>query len=204
MAARDVGKKAGTVSDGGSAGSLEVTRFLLAYGDGDRSAFDQMLPLVYSELRRIARRQLRRLRPGDTLDTTGLVHEAYVKLLGQQPATWNGRGHFFAIAARAMRQILVNYALHKQTLKRSSHQVDADIESAEAVSIGPEGQLLELNAALEKLELVDQRLPRVVECRFFAGMTEEETAVALNVSLRTVQRDWKLARGWLQEVLLEG
>lgn len=179
----------------------DVTRLLAVARHGDPDAFNHLMPLVYAELRQIARRQLRRLRPGDTLGTTGLVHEAYLKLIDQKRASWQDRNHFFAIAARAMRQILVNHALRQQTLKRGGGQAAATTAGAQVAAPEPEARLLELDAALDRLEELDPRLSRVVECRFFAGLTEEETANSLGVSLRTVQRDWKLARGWLQEDL---
>lgn len=167
-------------------------------------AYRRFLPPVYAELRRIARRQLRRLRPGETLGTTVLVHEAYLKLAGRNGAAWLDRSHFFAIAARAMRQVLVNYALRQQAIKRGGRdRIVALDASAELPAPEPEARLLALDGALDRLEALDERLARIVECRFFAGLTEEETAASLGVSLRTVQRDWKLARGWLHEELAE-
>lgn len=183
--------------------SQEITRLLIAFGDGDRSAFDRLIPLVYGELQRIARRQLRRLRPGETLGTTGLVHEAYIKLVDREQASWQGRNHFFAIAARAMRQILVNHAIAKQTEKRGGGRVPVELDETRIAAPEPEARLLALDEALIQLAELDARLPRVVECRFFAGLTEKETAEALGVSLRTVQRDWKAARAWLREELGE-
>lgn len=181
--------------------SQSVTRLLMAFGEGDGAAFDRLIPLVYGELRQIARRQLRRMRPGETLGTTGLVHEAYIKLVDQERSSWQDRNHFFSIAARAMRQILVNYALAKQTEKRGGGQAAMELDEARVAAPEPEAQLLALDAALERLEELDPRLPRVVECRFFAGLTQDETALALGVSERTVRRDWRRARAWLQEEL---
>lgn len=183
--------------------SPEITRLLVAFGDGDRAAFDRLMPLVYAELQGIARRQLRRLRPGDTLGTTGLVHEAYIKLVDQEQASWRDRNHFFSIAGRAMRQILVNYVLAKQAEKRGGGRAALELDEARVAAAQPETRLLDLHEALERLAELDPRLPRVVECRFFAGLTEEETAAALGVSLRTVQRDWRAARAWLHEDLGE-
>jgi RNA polymerase sigma factor (TIGR02999 family) len=179
----------------------DITRLLATIRQGDAEAYNHLIPLIYAELRQIARRQLRRLKPGDTMNTTGLVHEAYIKLVDQKQASWQDRNHFFAIAARAMRQILVNHALRRQALKRGGGQADATTAGAQIAAPEPEARLLELDAALDRLEELDPRLSRVVECRFFAGLTEEETATSLGISLRTVQRDWKLARGWLQEDL---
>lgn len=183
--------------------SQNITRLLTAIGEGDHAAFDQLMPLVYSELHQIARRQMRRLWPGQTLDTTGLVHEAYIRLIDQKQASWHDRDHFFSIVACSMRQILVNYAVHKQTEKRGGGQAPVEFDEMKmSVSVPePETRLLELDAALKRLEELDSRLPRVVECRFFAGLTQEETARALGVTERTVRRDWQRARAWLQEEL---
>lgn len=184
--------------------ATDITRLLLACGEGDRNALDRLMPLVYAELHRVARRQLRRLRPGDTLGTTGLVHEAYLKVVDQERAGWRDRNHFFSIAARAMRQILVNYAKRKQTEKHGGGRAAATLDEAQAAAAEPEVGLLDLDRALERLEELDPRLPRVVECLVFAGYTQEETAKALEVSARTVWKDWQRARVWLQEELRDG
>jgi RNA polymerase sigma factor (TIGR02999 family) len=181
--------------------SDSITRLLQAFGEGDRGAFDSLMPLAYTELREIARRQLRRLRPGETLSTTALVHEAYIKLVDQDQASWQDRNHFFSIAARAMRQILVNYAVRKQTEKHGGGQVAVDIDEVRLAPRETEAWLLMLDAALVRLETLDPRLPRIVECRFFAGYSEDETAAALDISTRTVRRDWQRARAWLHEEL---
>lgn len=182
--------------------SRDVTQLLIASGAGDRAALDQLIPLVYDELQRIARRQLHRLRPGDTLGTTVLVHEAYVKLVDQERAGWQDRRHFFSIAARAMRQVLVDYARHKHRDKRGGGAEVLPLdEERVAAAASDEVWLLELHAALERLEELDPRLPRVVECLFFAGFTQKETAEALGVSARTVWQDWQRARAWLHEEL---
>ncbi len=183
------------------AAARDVTRLLAVARHGDPDAFNHLMPLVYAELRQIARRQLRRLRPGDTLHTTGLVHEAYIKLYDQKRASWQDRHHFFSIAARAMRQILVNQALHRQALKRGCGEGNVALDDEQIPALEPEAQLIALDAALDRLEKIDARLSDVVECRFFGGLTEEEAAATLGVSLRTVQRDWKLARAWLREEL---
>lgn len=182
--------------------SRDVTQLLIACGEGDRVALDQLIPLVYDELQRIARRQLHRLRPGDTLGTTGLVHEAYVKLVDQDRAGWRDRRHFFSIAARAMRQVLVDYARHKHREKRGGGAAMLPLDEERVAAGGSdEAWLLELHVALERLEELDPRLPRVVECLFFAGFTQKETAEALGVSARTVWQDWQRARAWLHEEL---
>lgn len=185
--------------------SQEISRLLVAFGDGDREAFDRLIPLVYAELHQIARRQLRQLRPGDTLGTTGLVHEAYLKLVDQTRASWRDRNHFFSIAARAMRQILVDYARHKHAEKRGGDAAAVTLDEEHVAAVQPdEVWLLDLNAALERLAEIEPRLARVVECRFFAGYTQDETAEALGVSTFTVWRDWTLARAWLHAELGEG
>lgn len=181
--------------------SRDITRLLLALDEGDQDAFDRLLPLVYQELRHIARRQLRRLRPGDTLATTGLVHEAYIKLVDGDRADWNDRNHFYSIAARAMRQVLVNRVAYKQAGKRGGGRAPVTLHESQLLEPPPATRLLELDAALHRIGELDPRLPRIVECRFFAGLTESETAQALGISERTVRRDWQRARAWLQEEL---
>lgn len=179
-----------------------VTRLLLACGEGDREAFDQLVPLVYSELHQIARRQLHRLRPGDTLSTTGLVHEAYVKLVDQERAGWKDRNHFYSIAARAMRQVLVDYARRKLTAKHGAGVARVTLDEALiSARESDEAWLIELHVALDRLEEIDARLPRVVECLYFAGYTLEETATALDVSVSTVRRDARAAKAWLRQEL---
>jgi serine/threonine-protein kinase len=163
-------------------------------------ALEQLVPLVYRDLQQLARRQLRGTHL-PTLNTTSLVHEAYLKLAGADAPGWEHRGHFFAVASMAMRQIVVDYARHSHAQKRGGA---APIERLDAEQIAVEAQaeaLIELDEALRRLNALDERLPRIVECRFFTGLTAEETAEALGVSLRTVERDWKRARAWLREEL---
>lgn len=191
-----------TATIGREVSARDITRLLVSVQQGgDAGTFDRLFSLVYTELRQIARRQLRRMRPGETLATTGLVHEAYIKLVDQKQVSWQDRNHFYSIAARAMRQILVNYAEKKQAEKRGGGQAPVTLDEAQVVAPEAEARLLELDAALEHLEQLDPRLSRVVECRFFAGLSENETAAAMGVSRRTVQRDWKLARVWLEAEL---
>lgn len=181
-----------------AAGPDDITRLLLAHREGDAEALRSLMPLIYTDLRRLARRQLYDRRSGNTLDTTSLVHEAYLKLVDQSRASWQDRGHFFAVAALAMRQIIVDYARRAQAKKRGGKE---PLRSLEGVQIAVEAQadtLVELDEALRRLASLGERLTRVVECRFFAGLTEEETAQALGVSVRTVARDWKRARAWLR------
>ncbi len=179
----------------------QVTELLVAVRGGDRSAFDRLLPRVYGELRRLARRQLGRERHGHTLLATDLVHEAYMKLVDQSGVEWQGRAHFFAVAARAMRQVLIDYARKRATEKRGGDLLRTTLgDRAFAAAYSPE-QLLALDQALDRLAELDERLPRVVEMRFFAGLKEQEIAEVLGTSERTIQRDWARARAWLYREL---
>lgn len=183
--------------------NLDITELLVAHRGGRSGAFEQLVPLVYDDLRRVARAQLRRHDPGDSLNTTGLVHEAYLRLVDQSRATYRDRGHFFAVCAVAMRQILVDYARRRGRLKRGGDQVHVPIDDAADPAAREAAWLLDLDAALQRLAAHDERLARVVECRFFAGLSEEETAEALGLSLRTAQREWFKARAWLRAELGE-
>jgi RNA polymerase sigma-70 factor, ECF subfamily len=166
-------------------------------GDG----ITEIFPLVYDVLRRMARRKLAGERTGHTFSTTDLVHEAYLKLARLDRIEWQGRSHFLAMAARAMRNILVTYALKRKAGKRGGGQVHDPLVDELAVAEAPTGDLLALHEALARLEAIDSRQSRVVECRFFAGMSIEETAEALDLSPASVKRDWALARAWLNREL---
>jgi len=179
----------------------DVTELLKAHGRGQSDAFGRLVPLVYDDLRRVARSQLRRLRVGDTLDTTGLVHEAYLRLVDQTHATWHDRGHFLAVSAVAMRQVLIDHAREKSRLKRGGDVKKTPLDEASVAVATDADRLLEIDLALQKLAQTDPRLVRVVECRYFAGLSEQETAEAMGVSLRTAQRDWLKARAWLRQAL---
>jgi RNA polymerase sigma factor (TIGR02999 family) len=184
----------------------EVTRLLESASTGDRGAMDQLFPLVYEELKRVARRQLGMERTGHTLETSGLVHEAYLKLVGLDRMEWRGRAHFFAAAAGAMRRILIDHAAVHGARKRGGglRRVPLDaVETGAALDLDEAAldELLALNIALERLSDLDARQARVVECRFFAGMSIEEVAEALDVSPMTVKRDWTAARAWLNREL---
>lgn len=183
-------------------GADRVTELLLAARDGDERAVDQLFPVVYDALHRMAHRRLAGERRGHTLSTTALVHEAYLKLVRLDRIAWHGRAHFLAIAARSMRNILVDYALARKAAKRGGG-AGADADAAVEVSAcdAPAADVLTLHEALERLEALDARQGRVVECRFFAGMSVEETAEALGVSPASVKRDWALARAWLNREL---
>jgi RNA polymerase sigma factor (TIGR02999 family) len=179
----------------------EFSNLLSAWSDGDRAALDQLFPIVYRELRRIAHRQLRGERPGHTLSTTALVHEAYFKLVQLDRMRWQNRAQFFAIAARAMRRILVDYALARRRQKRGGGQPVLSLDDVVVLVNHDADELVAVDEALKRLEALDERHARVVECRVFAGLNVEETAEALNVSPATVKRDWVLARAWLNREL---
>lgn len=179
----------------------DITALLADWQGGDAGAVDQLLPLVYDELRRIAHRQLRLERSDHTLSTTALVHEAYVRLVDQTRARFADRAHFFAVAARAMRRILVDYARKRQAAKRGGGQQPVTLDDAMSMTGDRADTLVAVDEALTRLALLDERLSRVVECRFFGGLTEEETATALRVTARTVRRDWVKAKGWLYQEL---
>jgi len=179
----------------------DPTELLIAHRNGDEQALDKLLPRVYEDLRRIARVQLARLRPGNTLDTTALVHEAYLKLFDESRIEPNDLDHFFALAARAMRQLLVDHVRQRTTLKRGGGAATLSIDGREVGIDRQADTLLAIDLALERLSRNNPRLTRVFECRFFAGLSEEETARAVGVSLRTVQRDWLKSRAWLRREL---
>lgn len=181
----------------------EITVLLEALREGDRAAFDRLVPLVYDELRRIARRQLR-AGPGRTLQTTALVHEAWMKLAGQEGLAVNDRGHFLAVCARAMRQVVVDLARAAAAAKRDGKRDAVPVDEVEVGLEARADELLDVNRAVERLRERSERLATAVECRYFAGLSEEETAAALGVSLRTAQREWTRARAWLGEALREG
>jgi RNA polymerase sigma-70 factor, ECF subfamily len=180
-------------------GDREITDFLLQLRDGRSDAMDRLFPLVYDRLRRIAHHQLQAEHPGHTLGTTGLVHETYLKLVDQTRVEWRDRGHFFRVSSMAMRRILVDYARRHRALRRGGGLERVPLDQAEEAALaGREEHLLALEDALTRLAEMDERLSQVVECRYFGGLTDEETAEALGVSLRTVQRDWVKARAWLR------
>lgn len=179
----------------------DVTRLLLAWRDGDAEAFERLVPLVYQDLRRLARNQLRRDHAGWTLQTTALVHEAWMRLVDADRVDWQDRGHFLGVAARAMRQVVIEYARRRAAEKRGGGARPATLDDRVLAVDEHAEWLLAVNEALERLGAHRQRLARVVECRFFAGLTNEETAEALGSSVRTVKRDWTFARSWLQREL---
>ena len=181
----------------------QITDLLLEIRGGNPDAMDRLFRAVYVELRRIASRQLRNERPGHTLGTTGLVHETYLKLADQTRVQWQDRAHFYRVAAGAMRRILVDYARRHRAERRGGELRQVSLGD-EATAAERGDTLLALDDALERLAALNQRLSHVVECRYFGGLTEEETAEALGVTSRTVQRDWVKARGWLYLELADG
>ena len=181
-----------------------ITALLVRARSGDSSALANVFPLIYDELHRLAQQQLRREPDGHTLSPTALVHEAYMRLIAYSRTEWTGRAHFMALAATAMRRILVDHARGHRSVKRGG---GARPVSLDAVELGTEDRaelLIALDDALERLKAVDPRQARVVECRFFGGMTEEETAEALGIGLRTAKRDWAKAKRWLHQEVGDG
>lgn len=182
----------------------EVTRLLQAWSDGNAAALEQLIPLVYAELRRLAARYMRREDPRHTLQTSALINEAYLRLVGARGVQWQNRAHFFAVSAQAMRRILVDFARARQKVKRGGGARPLSFD--DAIIAAPErgADLLALDEALERLAAFSPRQSRVVELRYFGGLTEEEVAALLEVSPRTVRNEWGLARAWLYRELTRG
>jgi RNA polymerase sigma factor (TIGR02999 family) len=175
----------------------QITQLLQSWRDGNREALDALLPLVYEELRRLAHRHLRNERAEHTLQSAALVHEAYLRLVGQDFPQWEGRTHFFAIAAQLMRQILVDYARRHRASKRGSGVCMLTLGDVDALPQGKDVDVVALNDALNSLAEIDPRQSHVVELRFFAGLSLEETSEVMGIGTATVQRDWTAARAWL-------
>ena len=179
---------------------LDVTQMLKEWSDGNQNIFDKLMPLVYEELRRQASRYLRKERSNHTLQTTALIHEAYLKLIDQKNVEWQNRAHFFAIAAQAMRRILVDYARERHRAKRGGAAENLSLEKAAfIVSKEKSLDLVALDEALSRLAKFDERQARVVELKFFSGLDIDETAEVLGVSNATVRRDWNMAKAWLHQ-----
>jgi len=187
----------GNSSAGGHASSSQITQLLAKWRDGDQSALEELTPLVYDELRRIAHHYMAGARPDHTLQTTALVNEAYLRLADQTHPNWQDRAHFFAVAAQAMRQILVNYAMSYNAQKRGGGARKIDLDEAALVADAQSKEVVELNEALERLSQLDARKAQVVELKYFGGLTDEEVAKELGVGVATVRRDWEFARAWL-------
>lgn len=182
----------------------EVTQVLIAWNEGDQNAPDRLMPLVYQELRHLARRYLQRERSDHTLQATGLVHEAYLRLVDQSSMNWQNRAHFFAVAAKVMRRILVDYARSHGAEKRGGDREKLEFDEA----VSPSGEravdLIALDDALQDLVTFDPRQSRIVELRFFAGLTNEEIGDVLAISPRTIKREWRLAKAWLRREIMKG
>jgi RNA polymerase sigma factor (TIGR02999 family) len=189
------------------AGPSEITALIRAWGDGDQTALDRLTPLVYGELRRMARRYMRSQRAGQTLQTTALVHEAYLHLIESKSAEWRDRARFFAVSAQIMRRILIDAARARAAQKRGGgvqrvdHSTAINLDEIAGFTPGRETELLGLEEAMIRLEQMDARKAKVIEFRFFGGLSVEETAEVLKVSPQTVMRDWRLARVWLAREL---
>jgi RNA polymerase sigma factor (TIGR02999 family) len=185
-------------------GPQEITRLLLAWNGGDETALDKLVPFVYQELRRLARRQMRRERPGHTLQPTALVNEAFLRLVDLQGVQWQNRAHFFALCARLMRRILVDLARSRRYAKRGGEAQAVSLDPALLASPAHSTDLVALDDAVNALSKVDDRKGQVVELRFFGGLTVEESAEVLKVSPETVRRDWRLAKVWLLREMSRG
>jgi RNA polymerase sigma factor (TIGR02999 family) len=182
----------------------QITRLLVAAGEGQPGAMDDVFASVYPRLRRLARSQRRRWQGNETIETTALIHEAYLKVAASKTPRFENRGHFFSVAAQAMRQVLINYAEKRSAKKRGGGAAHVTLGDADIVADQALDELLTLNAALERLEAMSERQARIVECLFFAGYTVEETAEALEISPATVKRDWSAARAWLYREMQRG
>jgi RNA polymerase sigma factor (TIGR02999 family) len=178
-----------------------ITRLLQRLRDGRSAAMEELIHAAYGELRRTARRELARRRPGDTLDTSALVHEAYLKIAASEGVSWNDRRHFFAVAATAMRQIIVDDARRRTTAKHGGGLRRVTLDERRLVPERDAAELVALDQALDRLAELNPRLSQVVSCRFFAGLTVSETATAMGFSPRTVDRDWEKAKAWLYREL---
>ena len=182
----------------------EVTQLLADWGKGDRSALDKLFPLVQSELRRIAQRQMSQERPGHTLQATALVNEAYLKLAGQQGFDWHNRAHFFAVCAQVMRHILIDHARAHARDKRGGGAIQVSLNEALMVAEDQAAHFIALDEALRVLEGLDSQKGKIIELRYFGGLSIEEAAEVLNISPRTVRREWQRAKAWLYRMMTEG
>ncbi len=182
----------------------EVTVLLRELSGGNREALEELVPMVYEQLRAIARHQMAREDEGHTLDATAVVHEAYLRIAQLNRIDWQDRAHFFAIASRAIRRVLVDHAVRRNAQKRGGNRQRIDLGDIALFDDDDTDAVLALNQALDRLEQLEPRQVRVVECRFFGGMSIEETSAALDISKATVKRDWLLARAWLNRELSDG
>lgn len=185
-------------------GKNDITQLLLAWHEGDRGALDDLMPIVYDELRKIAASYMRRQSPGHSLQTTALVNEAYLRLIDSRRVNWQNRTHFFAISAQLMRRVLVDFARSKNALKRGGAGVRVTFDEAMQVPAKKGTDVAALDSALNELAKLSRRQSQIVELRYFGGLTEEEIGEMLGLSSRTVRRDWSVARAWLFRRLSEG
>jgi len=181
----------------------EITQLLMNWSQGDKTALDQLVPLVYPELRRLARRHMDREDPAHTLQTSALINEAYLKLVNQQNVQWQNRAHFFAVAAQVMRHILVDHARTRNYAKRGGGALKLPLDEAAALTEQRAGQLIALDDALRDLAELDGRKSQIVELRFFGGLSLEETAEVMKISPSTVQREWRAAKAWLHHTMTD-
>ncbi len=181
-----------------------ITRLLAGWGRGDVAALDKLTPLIYDELHRIAHRYMRRERPGHTMQTSALINEAYIRLIDQREARWQNRAHFFAIASKLMRRILVDRARSKGYAKRGGNAQQVSLDEGMVAPGGRDTDLVALDDALKDLETVDERKCRIVDMRFFGGLSLEEIGEALEISVPTVEREWRAARAWLHRAMSPG
>ncbi len=177
--------------------SLQITQLLTEWSKGSQSALENLIPLVYDELRRMAKRFMHKQQSDHTFQTTELIHEAYLKLAHQEGQNWQNRAHFFGVASQAMRHILVDYARAKQSQKRGGGNIQITLQETAIISKDNSGEIVALNEALENLGKMDERKMKVVEMKFFGGLTIEEIAEVLKISPETVKRDWRFSRTWL-------
>ena len=182
----------------------DITQLLAAWGTGDKAALDKLLPLVHAELRRIARRRMSQERDGHTLQATALVNEAYLRLAGQESFEWHSRSHFFAVCAQVMRHVLIDHARAHARNKRGGGAVQVSLGEAVALAGQPAEHFLALDEALKFLETVDPQKSKIVELRYFGGLSIEETAEVLDISPRTVRREWQRSKAWLYRLITEG
>ena len=180
---------------------VDITQLLLQWGGGDASALDELMPVVYAELRRIARRFMRRQSPNNTLQTTDLVNEAYLRLIDSSRVNWQGRTHFFAVSAQLMRRILVDAARRRNSQKRGGGQVRVTLDDRLDIAEADGTDVVALDEALKRLAELNPRHGQIVELRYFGGLTEDQVADLLSISPRTVRRDWSLAKAWLYREL---
>jgi RNA polymerase sigma factor (TIGR02999 family) len=178
----------------------EVTQLLVEWRHGDKAALDQLIPLVYDELRRLARGYMRREKEGHTLQTSALIHEAYLRLVDQKNVQWNNRAHFFGVAAQLMRQILVDHARSRSRAKRGGNAQKVSLAELSAISVEL-AEVIALDDALNELAELDSRKSQIVEMKFFGGLTNEEVAEVLKITSRTVEREWRKAKAWLQRAI---